>query len=160
MIQFEQNEMEENKMDDIIKQIEEELKQKNIMNKDIRTILDKYYTRLKIKGLKDLYGKTFYIPSYQRGYRWTEDNVQKLLEDLENFGKNEKNHNIDYCLQPLMVKKCVDNKNNESYELIDGQQRLTTLKLILDELFEEKNKYVLEYEIENKIIDQHYIEKA
>lgn len=147
-------------MDDIIKQIEEELKQKNIMNKDIRTILDKYYTRLKIKGLKDLYGKTFYIPSYQRGYRWTEDNVQKLLEDLENFGKNEKNHNIDYCLQPLMVKKCVDNKNNESYELIDGQQRLTTLKLILDELFEEKNKYVLEYEIENKIIDQHYIEKA
>ena len=147
-------------MDDIIKQIEEELEQKNIMNKDIRTILDKYYTRLKIKGLEDLYGKTFYIPSYQRGYRWTEDNVQKLLEDLENFGKNEKNHNIDYCLQPLMVKKCVDNKNNESYELIDGQQRLTTLKLILDELFEEKNKYVLEYEIENKIIDQHYIEKA
>lgn len=147
-------------MDDIIKQIEEELEQKNIMNKDIRTILDKYYTRLKIKGLEDLYGKTFYIPSYQRGYRWTEDNVQRLLEDLENFGKNEKNHNIDYCLQPLMVKKCVDNKNNESYELIDGQQRLTTLKLILDELFEEKNKYVLEYEIENKIIDQHYIEKA
>ena len=114
-------------MDDIIKQIEEELEQKNIMNKDIRTILDKYYTRLKIKGLEDLYGKTFYIPSYQRGYRWTKDNVQKLLDDLENFGENEKNHDIDYCLQPLIVKRCVDNKNNEMYELIDGQQRLTTL---------------------------------
>lgn len=152
-------------MDDFIKQIEEELEQKNIMNKDIRTILDKYYTRLKIKGLEDLYGKTFYIPSYQRGYRWTEDNVQKLLNDLENFGENEKNHDIDYCLQPLIVKRCVDNKNNEMYELIDGQQRLTTLKFILDELFNEnnennENEYFLKYEIENNKIDQHYMENA
>lgn len=127
-------------MDDIIKQIEEELEQKNIMNKDIRTILDKYYTRLKIKGLEDLYGKKFFIPSFQRGYRWTEDNVKKLLEDLSNFGENVKDKNIDYCLQPIIVEK-----NGDKYNLIDGQQRLTTLLLILKQLKSDK-EYELEYD--------------
>lgn len=130
-------------MDDIIKQIEEELEQKNIMNKDIRTILDKYYTRLKIKGLEDLYGKKFFVPSFQRGYRWTEDNVKKLLDDLSNFGENVKDKNIDYCLQPIIVEK-----NGDKYNLIDGQQRLTTLLLILKKLKSEK-EYELEYDTKN-----------
>ena len=159
-------------MDDIIKQIEEELEQKNIMNKDIRTILDKYYTRLKIKGLEDLYGKKFFIPSFQRGYRWTEDNVNKLLEDLSNFGKNVTDKNIDYCLQPIIVEK-----NDDKYNLIDGQQRLTTLLLILKKLKSDK-EYELEYDTKNNelisiinsedeseendldTIDAYYIKKA
>ena len=130
-------------MDDIIKQIEEELEQKNVMTKDIKTILEKYYTRLKIKGLEDLYGKKFFVPSFQRGYRWTEDNVKKLLDDLSNFGENVKDKNIDYCLQPIIVEK-----NGDKYNLIDGQQRLTTLLLILKKLKSEK-EYELEYDTKN-----------
>ena len=62
---------------------------------------------------------TFLVPSYQRGYRWSEIEVETLLEDiLANGNKN-------YCLQPIVVRK-----TDSFYELIDGQQRLTTLYLI------------------------------
>lgn len=62
---------------------------------------------------------TFYVPSYQRGYRWGEDEVLRLLNDVYSNGKK------NYCLQPVVVRK-----TEGSYELIDGQQRLTTLYLI------------------------------
>lgn len=61
----------------------------------------------------------FYVPSYQRGYRWGEDEVTRLLDDVYQNGKK------NYCLQPVVVRKKAD-----SYELVDGQQRLTTLYLI------------------------------
>lgn len=87
----------------------------------------------KIKGL-------FYLPDYQRGYRWTSEEIKLLLDDIyESAGK-------PYCLQPIVVKK-----NNERFELIDGQQRLTTIYLIckymeakLGDLYEPSFK--LEYE--------------
>ena len=62
----------------------------------------------------------FRIPSYQRGYRWDENQVKALLNDIqESDGK-------PYCLQPIVVRK----NEKEEYELIDGQQRLTTLFII------------------------------
>ena len=62
---------------------------------------------------------TFFVPSYQRGYRWGKDEVTRLLDDIYQNGKK------NYCLQPIVVRN-----NGDSYELIDGQQRLTTLYLI------------------------------
>ena len=73
---------------------------------------------LETKLVSDIKG-TFYIPSYQRGYRWSEDEVMRLLCDVYQNGKKS------YCLQPIVVRKVQD-----FYELIDGQQRLTTLYLI------------------------------
>ena len=70
----------------------------------------------------------FYIPDYQRGYRWEEDQVEALLTDLEEFSA-EKGENEFYCLQPLVVVK----KDHE-WAVVDGQQRLTTLFLILRQL--------------------------
>mgnify|MGYP004701123991 FL=1 len=62
----------------------------------------------------------FYVPSYQRGYRWGETEVVRLLDDIYSTeGKR------NYCLQPVVVRK-----NGNKYELIDGQQRLTTIYLI------------------------------
>ncbi|MCD7884646.1 MAG: DUF262 domain-containing protein [Lachnospiraceae bacterium] len=61
----------------------------------------------------------FYVPSYQRGYRWTKDEVTRLLDDIYQNGKK------NYCLHPVVVRK----KDN-AYELVDGQQRLTTIYLI------------------------------
>lgn len=73
---------------------------------------------LETKLVSDITG-TFYVPSYQRGYRWGEDEVLRLLNDIYVNGKK------NYCLQPVVVRK-----KGDSYELIDGQQRLTTLYLI------------------------------
>lgn len=63
----------------------------------------------------------FFIPAYQRGYRWEKEHVQMLLNDVWENGDN------NYSLQPVVVKKL----NDDTYELIDGQQRTTTLYLIL-----------------------------
>ena len=77
------------------------------------------YITLEPRLVKDIKG-TFVVPSYQRGYRWGRDEVTRLLDDIyENLGKN-------YCLQPVVVAR----RGDGSYELIDGQQRLTTLYLI------------------------------
>ena len=63
----------------------------------------------------------FTIEAYQRGYRWGEDEVKHLLEDINKIPDGQK-----YCLQPVVVKNV-----NGKYELIDGQQRMTTLYLIM-----------------------------
>lgn len=90
----------------------------------------------------------FYIPNYQRGYRWGENEVRTLLSDIYEYGqKNRKTENESYCLQPVVVRK-LDNK----YELIDGQQRLTTLYLIYVYMHKKSNgfmsapKFSLSYE--------------
>lgn len=98
----------------------------------------------KLIQIRDLNGKKFYIPEYQRGYRWI-DEAAYFVKDLET---NKKEH---YLFQPLVLKK-IDNsvpycqklgangpksatgnlENDENtFELIDGQQRLTTLYLSL-----------------------------
>jgi len=95
---------------------------------------------------------TFYIPAYQRGYRWNEFQVKSLLKDLYAFVKDNKDNKDNsnkgkfYCLQPVIVKEIKDqNKidairkqigeedidNRKIYEVIDGQQRLTAIYLIL-----------------------------
>ncbi len=74
----------------------------------------------------------FVIPSYQRGYRWEEKQVTDLLEDIKQFSKREKSGS--YYLQPLVVKPI--SEKDLTWEVLDGQQRLTTLKLLLMYLFE------------------------
>jgi hypothetical protein len=69
----------------------------------------------------------FFVPAYQRGYRWTEYDVKSLLDDVwESRGE-------PYNLQPIVVKihKQGSCESEYEWELIDGQQRLTTLYLIL-----------------------------
>jgi len=82
----------------------------------------------------------FDIPSYQRGYRWGKDEVYRLLDDI--YANGAKN----YWLQPVVVRK-----NYDRYELIDGQQRLTTLFILLKYMQKEykpriKLNYSLSYE--------------
>lgn len=70
----------------------------------------------------------FTIPSYQRGYRWGEREVEQLLNDVFCHA-NEKLES--YYLQPIVVKEKTNKENKEtSYEVIDGQQRLTTIYLL------------------------------
>ncbi len=104
------------------------------------------------KPIGDIFNYDFFVPYYQRGYRWGEEQVVALLNDLLEFYKHIKKKTEGYnyySLQPLVVKKDVDNK----YRVIDGQQRLTTVFIILN-AFEsfaqtrDKNKYELSYDRE------------
>lgn len=90
---------------------------------------------------------SFFIPSYQRGYRWDKQQVQNLLDDIYNFMVDDfaSGQSEFYCLQPIVVRKIEERKNDlPIYEVIDGQQRLTTIALILKYLNEEP--YQLTYE--------------
>ncbi|MDE5763291.1 MAG: DUF262 domain-containing protein, partial [Bacteroidales bacterium] len=76
----------------------------------------------------------FYVPAYQRGYRWSAEQAEQLIDDLEEFStRRETNHDAFYCLQPLVVKP-IEKDGIEYLEVIDGQQRLTTILLILQVL--------------------------
>ncbi|HZJ58614.1 MAG TPA: DUF262 domain-containing protein, partial [Clostridia bacterium] len=79
--------------------------------------------KLETRLVGDIEGK-FYVPSYQRGYRWGKNEVTRLLEDIYSNGEN------NYCLQPIVVRA-----KGEHYELIDGQQRLTTIYLVYNYMF-------------------------
>lgn len=83
---------------------------------------------LVLKPINALLNESFYIPAYQRGYRWTERQVTELLNDIKEFQQQAEEGPRDafYCLQPIVVKKY-----NDSWELVDGQQRLTTIFIIL-----------------------------
>lgn len=81
-------------------------------------------TTFKMRPVSSLQGLSFFVDDYQRGYRWTVQQVLDLLEDIFYFDLSEE---AFYCLQPLVVKK----REREEYEVIDGQQRLTTIYLIL-----------------------------
>ena len=98
----------------------------------------------------DMVARQFMIPSFQRGYRWTEKNVRQLIEDIyENVTEKIKNIPIGpiekkgdlkvlgptnetekYCIQPLVVTQ----GNDGRYCVIDGQQRLITCVIILSAL--------------------------
>lgn len=80
----------------------------------------------------------FFVDSYQRGYKWGEKEVNDLLDDIDKFKPTDDSE--FYCLQPLVIKKV-----NDKYELIDGQQRCTTLFLILN--FLEMETFKIEYRV-------------
>lgn len=76
------------------------------------------------KNNKDFYN----IPVYQRGYKWKPEQVTKLLEDVNNFVPED---NKFYCLQNITL---VPSKTAPVFNVVDGQQRLTTLVVILSYL--------------------------
>lgn len=105
---------------------------------------------LELKSVAELQNLAFYIPDYQRGYRWTRRQVEDLLNDIYEFSQKD-NAGI-YCLQPLVVIKRSSEEQlldrvhaakdldevkrilNGQWEVVDGQQRLTTIRLILEVL--------------------------
>ena len=97
-----------------------------------------------LKNVRDLLGENYYIPNYQRGYRWGKDEVTKLLDDIWDFASHRKSQ--FYCLQPLIIlpQEPSDAEGAVRYEVLDGQQRLTTLNLIvhyINEHFPGNEKY-------------------
>jgi hypothetical protein len=67
----------------------------------------------------------YWIPAYQRGYRWAHLQVTQLLNDIWDFIQSGAGN--FYCLQPIVVRRMDDGR----FEVVDGQQRLTTLHILL-----------------------------
>ena len=85
----------------------------------------------------------FNIPEYQRGYKWTVDNIIQLLEDLKGFKQNSSDE--FYCLQNITITKT--NINGHScFNVIDGQQRLTTLFILISYIQRNMSNKVLSAE--------------
>ena len=120
---------------------------------------DERENTIKETAVGKLLGMNFFIPGYQRGYRWTEQQVNDLLNDINEF---EPKNGSWYCLQPLVVKRLKEDTFRRikeeaasldevksllkgRWEVIDGQQRLTTIYLILACLGV-TDKYSIEYE--------------
>ena len=111
--------------------------------------------KIELKSVSELLVMKFFIPSYQRGYRWTELQVKDLLNDVNEFHPEtvkDINEKTWYCLQPLVVKKMDDERKSECqldesewYEVIDGQQRLTTIFIILN-LLDSESTLSLKYQ--------------
>lgn len=104
---------------------------------------------LEVRNVKGFAGIEFYIPAYQRGYRWREAQTRQLLCDIEEARIAQK----PYLLQPIVLKRRNgEGEEPESYEVIDGQQRLTTIWLILQFIqnggWRKPEKYRLVYETE------------
>ena len=98
--------------------------------------------KIELKSVRELLGMKFFIPNYQRGYRWTEQQVLDLLNDIRDFSFIKRKDYEYYCLQPLVVRTMAEKDkmlndldlDETWYEVIDGQQRLTTLYMILTAL--------------------------
>lgn len=60
---------------------------------------------LKLMAIPQLMGKHFFIPDYQRGYKWERGQVYALLQDLWRYFKSGIKQDF-YCLQPIVVKEC------------------------------------------------------
>lgn len=85
--------------------------------------------KFELKTIQQLENHHFVVEKYQRGYKWDIRQVEELLNDIEEFDPSE---NGFYCLQPIVVKEL----SKASFELLDGQQRSTTLFIILSILKE------------------------
>jgi len=102
---------------------------------------------IELKSIGELFEFNFFVDDYQRGYKWTSQQVLDLLNDINDFQKGSGDKDGFYCLQPLVVKK----RDDDSYEVIDGQQRLTTIYLILQKISEPtENKFVINYQTRKK----------
>lgn len=124
--------------------------------------------KIELKSIRELLGMNFFIPSYQRGYRWTKQQVKDLLEDIQEFISRKQEG--FYCIQPLVVKKSIPDETEfrkrlieiegkedllqeteriisdfTRWEVIDGQQRLTTIYILLSCL-DTNSQYQIEYE--------------
>lgn len=119
--------------------------------------------KVELKSIGSLFsGKDhFYIPSYQRGYRWRRKQAEELMSDLYSFTQNPGGD--FYCLQPVIVKPILpgdprrrealgdlaDSTDHNLWELVDGQQRLTSIFIMLKALEVVTNSDIEEdYEIE------------
>lgn len=141
----------------------------NTINKDNTLIqnFEESQSPLSLYSIKKVLNENykFFVPAYQRGYRWRPDEIKQLMDDLNRFReeedlKSQAERCPFYCLQAVVVKET----NNGLLEVIDGQQRLTTTLILLQALYTVKEMKPLIRDMRDflrgdKIEDEWTIEK-
>lgn len=103
------------------------------------------------KKISDLFNKRFFeIPKYQRGYAWDRQNVRDLFEDIREAIESSSNHYMG------TVVLSEGNPGGEHFYVVDGQQRLTTLTLLVSEITRRLPKSDSEYHRRFYIKDSDY----
>ncbi len=107
-------------------------------------------TQSTINDFFALTGTIFSIPVYQRNYTWEEENCEKLLQDIISISQNKKTHfmgSITYILHWIDDGKSL--RKLQEFVIIDGQQRITTLMLLLKAIETKIQNEGIKKEIDN-----------
>ncbi|OPG30453.1 DUF262 domain-containing protein [Helicobacter pylori] len=107
-------------------------------------------TQSTINDFFALTGTIFSIPVYQRNYTWKEENCEKLLQDIVNISQNKKTHfmgSITYILHLIDDEKSL--RQLQEFVIIDGQQRITTIMLLLKAIETKIQNEGIKKEIDN-----------
>lgn len=107
-------------------------------------------TQSTINDFFALTGTIFSIPVYQRNYTWEEENCKKLLQDIVSISQNKKTHfmgSITYILHLIDDEKSL--RQLQEFVIIDGQQRITTLMLLLKAIETKIQNEEIKKEIDN-----------
>ncbi|GAA8224827.1 DUF262 domain-containing protein [Helicobacter pylori] len=109
--------------------------------------------RVKESTINDFFALTstiFSIPVYQRNYTWEEENCEKLLQDIISISQNKKTHfmgSITYILHLIDDEKSL--RKLQEFVIIDGQQRITTIMLLLKAIETKIQNEEIKKEIDN-----------
>ena len=95
--------------------------------------------------INTVFGNSFTIPVFQRPYSWEKNEIDELFEDISRYFNNKKDEDM-YIGTIYLSHKDNINSNTFTYEIIDGQQRITTLSLMLLVLYYYAKRYKLENE--------------
>lgn len=117
-----------------------------------------YEEELEIITIGKLLKKNLDIPVYQRPYRWSVDSVNTLFDDIyDAFENNKKEYRLGSVILHKEEEK--DKENKHVYNIVDGQQRVTTLAIllyVLDELKEDDYKQEEKIEVKYEILNKNY----
>lgn len=105
--------------------------------------LNESIVNVDVKTFNQLMELTINIPDFQRSYVWTSKNLEKLISDFEESQHNNKN---EYYMGTLLLYN-----SNSEYEIIDGQQRITTLTILYKMLREFPKNFKLEFSSQESI---------
>lgn len=86
--------------------------------------------RICVMTAEELLKKPIQIPDYQRPYCWKEKNVRDFLVDIDLWKKDKGDSGIPYHLGTIILKEKEENGGNATLDIIDGQQRLTTMAIV------------------------------
>lgn len=83
------------------------------------------------------HNRIFLVPDYQRGYSWEKRHAQEFLEDLEILGEDKFHYTGTIVLHKIVSPSSISDSEGHSYSsfaIVDGQQRLTTIVVLLNEI--------------------------
>jgi hypothetical protein len=112
-----------------------------------------------MKTIAEMFNNTYFrIPDYQRGYAWTDKQLSEFWDDIEDLAENQPHYTgtifVEEMKEVAPQDRWLFNAGSRFYSVVDGQQRLTTVSILLYELLKKESTEYNEVPVE-KLIDQY-----